>query len=163
MSEWAALSILHHAHGVGLEKLKLLEDAAEELKKGRTAEALPKLREVLTFFNGELRTHFLHEEDGLFPVLARIIGRMGPIGVMIDEHQSLWRAVDTLEEHVLALEQGNATSLAETERVATHIVWLLRSHIQKEDEMLFPLAERSLSPEGQLEVVQRIKAATVSA
>lgn len=163
MSQWEALTILHQAHAVGLEKLKLLEDVAEELKQGRSAEALLRLRQSLEFFNGELRTHFLHEEDGLFPVLARIIGRMGPIGAMLEEHQSLWRAVETLEEHLSELEQGSTPALSEVGKVATHIVWLLRSHIQKENEMLFPMAERYLSPEGKEEVVQRIKASRVSA
>ncbi|MBI4295380.1 MAG: hemerythrin domain-containing protein [Chloroflexi bacterium] len=159
MSDWETLTVLRQSHDAGLDKLKLLEDVAEELRQGRSVETLPRLRQLLRFFNGELRTHFLHEENGLFPVLARIIGRMGPIGAMIEEHQSLWRAVETLEEHVIALERGSAVGLAETEKVATHIVWFLRSHIQKENDMLFPLAERHLSQEGRWEVEHRIKAA----
>ncbi len=163
VTQWEALTILLEGHEKGLAKLALLESAAERLKQGRGADALPQLCEALEFFNGELRAHFLHEEDGLFPVLARVIGRMGPIGAMKEEHQSIWRAVDTLEERVTELERGSAGDLAETERVATHVLGLLRSHIRKENEMLFPLAERHLNDQGKEEVVHRIRAAMVSA
>lgn len=163
MSQWEALSILQRAHDGGLEKLRTLETVADELRRGGGADAMPRLREILRFFNGELRSHFLHEEAGLFLVLARVIGRMGPIAAMIEEHLSLWRAVDTLEEHVLELERGSLTDLGEVEKVARHILHFLRSHIQKEDSMLFPLAERSLSDELKQEVVHRMKATVVSA
>ena len=159
VTQWEALTVLLEGHEKGLAKLALLEGVVEKLKRGRVADALPRLHEVLEFFNGELRAHFLHEEDGLFPVLASVIGRMGPVEAMKEEHQSIWRTVGALEERIAELEQDSAGTLEEIERGATHVLGLLRSHIQKENEMLFPLAEHRLSDRDKQEVVHRIKAA----
>lgn len=162
MSEWKAMAILHQAHLIGLEKMNALEAAIEGLKRDPADVAIAQLRELLAFFNGELRTHFLQEEEALFPALSRAIGPMGPVAVMTEEHKSLGRAVDALEQALADLEHGSTQSTKEVQQVASHILWALRSHIKKEDGMLFPLAEAHLSERSRQEVTYRMKATTAA-
>lgn len=157
------IAILRHAHEVGEGKLKLLSETINEPDFAEDPAAIETLKDILKFFNGELRVHFRHEEEALFPALEKVIGRDGPVQVMLDEHQSLWMAIDRLEENVEALEdpQADHKEAAKTIRlVGSHIVGLLSSHIQKENLALFPIAEQSLSPLTLEEVSEQIKAIT---
>ncbi|MFQ5826416.1 MAG: hemerythrin domain-containing protein [Dehalococcoidia bacterium] len=162
MSVADPLGTLRRAHDIGLGKLKLLSGAVSGLNKGSNPAALGALKEVLLFFDGELRVHFRHEEEVLFPALERVIGREGPIAAMLDEHQSVWRAVDALREKTAQLEntaEENRGDIAhEIELVGTHIVGLLGSHIDKENGMLFPMAEQTLSATAIREIAERMKA-----
>jgi len=162
MPEWKAMDMLRQAHQVGLEKMHSMEAAIEGLKRDPADAAIAQLRQLLAFFNGELRHHFLHEEEALFPALSRAIGPMGPVAVMIEEHKSMGRAVDALEEALVDLEYGSTQSTKEAQQISSHILWALRSHIKKEDEMLFPLAEAHLGERDRQEVTCRMETTTAA-
>lgn len=155
------LDILRLAHRTALGELELLENSAKSLKQNNGI-ARGDLEKVFGFFDRELKVHFRHEEEIVFPYLARVIGREGPIAAMLDEHQTLWRAVDALHEKVgeLKVAQPDSTGkLTQTvQQIANHIVGFLRSHIQKEDNVLFPLAEEALDPQTLREMVAKIQA-----
>ncbi|MBF8265871.1 MAG: hemerythrin [Dehalococcoidia bacterium] len=155
------LDLLRSAHRTALGELELLEKASVALKRNEDA-AWIDLDKVFGFFDGELKVHFHHEEAILFPYLARVIGREGPIAAMLDEHQSLWRTLDVLHEKVDELKVAQPDSAGKialaVQQISSHIVGLLRSHIQKEDNILFPLAEEALDPETLREMVARINA-----
>lgn len=155
------LDLLRLAHRTALGELELLEKSAASLKRNGGV-AWGYLDKVFGFFDGELKVHFRHEEEIVFPYLARVIGREGPIAAMLDEHQTVWRAVDALHEKVeeLRLSQPDSSGkLVQTvQQIANHIVGFLRSHIQKEDNVLFPLAEEALDPQTLREMVSKIQA-----
>lgn len=155
------LDILRLAHREALGELELLEKSAASLKRN-DGTVVGDLDKVFGFFDGELKVHFRHEEEIVFPYLARVIGREGPIAAMLDEHQTVWRAVDALHEKVDELrvaQSDTAGKLAQTvQQIANHIVGFLRSHIQKEDNVLFPLAEEALDPQTLREMVFKIQA-----
>ncbi|MBI2953831.1 MAG: hemerythrin domain-containing protein [Chloroflexi bacterium] len=160
MENWEAMRILKAAHEVGLAMLDSLAQAATALREERRSEALRGFERVLHFFDGELKIHFDHEERALFPALSRIIGPAGPVGAMIGEHDSLWRCVDDFTEEIEVLRDDVAgaeqRTIAEIDRLANHIIWLLRGHINKEDTMLFPLAEKTLDERTKREVVENM-------
>lgn len=155
------IATLRQAHDIAVEKLGLLSTVARGLDEGSNPTALETLREVLQFFDSELGAHFRHEEVALFPALEKVIGREGPIMVMLDEHQSFWRAVDALKDKVVQLERASADDrpkrVQEVAGVVNHIVGLLDSHINKENNMLFPIAEESLSTSTMLEIAEQMK------
>ena len=155
------LDILRLAHRAALGELELLERSAASLKRNDGI-AWVDIDKVFGFFDGELKVHFRHEEEIVFPYLARVIGREGPIAAMLDEHQTLWRTVDALHEKVEDLrvaQPDSAGKLTQTiQQIANHIVGFLRSHIQKEDNVLFPLAEEALDPQTLREMVSKIQA-----
>lgn len=128
--------------------LARLEGALVSLE--REGGPLEPIGEFLAFCDGELEAHFAQEEENLFPRLERAIGPGGPMKAMLEEHLSLWKAEDALKEGLKAVREAPSPLSLEKARslvpVLRHILWLLRGHIQKEEKMLFPLAERFLSP-----------------
>lgn len=87
------------------------------------------------------RCHHGKEERRLFPLLeARGMPRSGgPTGVLLNEHE-LGRRL--LAEMAAALERGAPADFAPPAR---SYVKLMREHIWKEDQRLFPMAEQLLS------------------
>jgi hemerythrin-like domain-containing protein len=69
----------------------------------------------------------------------------------MDEHQVLWGLERELEA---ALEQRAAEPTA---RLSLAIVDLLRAHIHRENEVLFPMARALLGPAGLLAVARRLE------
>ena len=85
--------------------------------------------------------HHSKEEDRLFPLLeARGIPRDGgPIGCMCEEH-------DIGRSHVKRMRESiEAEDRASLRRASLEYVALLRGHIQKEDQVLFPMGLTALS------------------
>lgn len=93
------------------------------------------------------RCHHGKEEDLLFVQLERqgMPSHTGPIGVMRDEHERGRRCV----REINSIGRGNGP-LTQKEgdglrEAISEFVPLLRAHIQKEDGVLFPMAENLLS------------------
>jgi hemerythrin-like domain-containing protein len=94
------------------------------------------------------RVHHAKEEDRLFVVMTEhgFPGEAGPIGVMLAEHVAGRVHVAGLVE--VGAGEGELSG-PERARVALHVeeyVPLLVAHIQKEDNILYPMAERAVPP-----------------
>ena len=101
--------------------------------------------------------HGRKEEEGLFPVLLRRLGgEGGPVGVMLEEHEELRHYQKTLADNVPRLETDlEAVEVWTAVSVATDAVdRLLTFHIDKEDQVLFPMARAVLTPTEMSEVAQ---------
>jgi hemerythrin-like domain-containing protein len=95
------------------------------------------------------RCHHGKEEDLLFKELEKqgMPAGAGPIGVMLKEHEEGRACV----REIASIGDGNGP-LSHTEQDRLHqaiseYVPLLQAHIQKEDHVLFPMADRLLSQE----------------
>jgi hemerythrin-like domain-containing protein len=92
------------------------------------------------------REHHAREEGTLFPWLeARGFSRhAGPIAVMLAEHDEGRTLLATLEREIEASQAGagHARSRSGLLQAAERYVALLSEHIAKEDNVLFPLADR---------------------
>lgn len=117
------------------------------------------MKEILASLGPELVRHFSDEEEVLFPCLASVIGSRGPIAAMGDEHKVIQRSLALLREKGEKASNGGLPSSPTLEEVINYLVVFLRSHIKKEDSMLFPLAEKVLQPSLLEEVAAEIKAA----
>ncbi len=132
-------------HAVALEALKRLEAAAEALRIG--VPAAPQLaiaREVHGLLCGAVRRHNEDEERALFPLL----GDEAPIGPFLEEHETLWKLEADLSA---AIDRGDREQVA---RQGLEIVDLLRTHIRRENDVLFPMARALLGAKG-LAIVAR--------
>lgn len=101
--------------------------------------------------------HGRKEEEGLFPVLIRHIGSEGgPVGVMLEEHEALRHHQKTLASHAPRLETDLESKEAwNAVATATDAVdRLLAFHIEKEDQVLFPMARAVLTEAEMAEVAQ---------
>jgi hemerythrin-like domain-containing protein len=129
-------AILRCEHALILRALDALEAAAERLERGEPAlewwwsQLLDWLR---TFAD---RTHHAKEEGALFPAMTRagVPDEGGPIGTMLTEHS---RGRDLIA--AMASSAGRQRAAAARDYAA-----LLREHILKENEVLFPMADAVL-------------------
>lgn len=133
--------VLRDEHRVILEALSVVETAAGRLAGG---EALPDgwwedaVAWLRTFADG---SHHAKEERALFPAMVKagVPSEGGPIGVMLAEHEEG-------RECLRAMADGPA---AERAAAARQYVRLLRQHIDKENNVLFALAEFALDHQAQ--------------
>ena len=140
------VEILKEEHQVVLGKLKTLEWVFNNL--GQRAEVSPKLRELVEFFCVEFWVHFDKEEMGLFPEFDNFMPRgVGPLAAMISEHEVLRDTNDEMQEAIasyLALDDSEETKKS-IRQYGMHFIEFLRGHIQKEDGILFKMAEMHLT------------------
>jgi len=106
---------------------------------------------------GEVLSHFREEELALFPVLGRHIGASsGPIAMLMEEHAKFRQLELEFEAALAAIEScfqdGWADKLCDA---ADGIRDLLPPHIEKEDGVLFPMAE-SMLDEAEWTEVERL-------
>jgi len=125
--------------------LKVFEDLATQAVEGENFD-VERARDSLEFFRGFAdRCHHGKEEGHLFPRLAAygFSAESGPVAVMLEEHR-LGRGF--LREVAEALaEPEDERARDRFARAARSYVALLTAHIQKEDMILFPMADRTLS------------------
>lgn len=127
--------------------------------------SLRNWRTVRREIQGEVLSHFREEELALFPVLGRHIdSSVGPIATMMEEH-ALFRQLELqFEEALASLEAGLHDEWAEKlSGAGDEIGRLLPPHIEKEDSVLFPMAESMLEEEEWAEVRQLWKEALAAA
>lgn len=136
---------LKHEHQVIL----LVLTAAETEARRRTNLDLGKAAQMADFFrNFADKCHHAKEEGYLFPALVQrgMPQDEGPIAVMLSEHNQ-GRA------HVRAifaeLEKGTPDRMAVAADLEA-FVDLLRAHIGKEDNVLFPMADELLTEQDQV-------------
>jgi len=116
------------------------------------------LDDILDFFKEFIDTcHHGKEEKFLFPALqkAGVPREGGPIGVMLTEHEAGRKYVRQMRAIKKKLSDGlpNASDeFAETARLYSE---LLRNHIQKENTVLFQMADKVLSKKEQDQLVEQ--------
>ncbi len=140
-----AIEILMAEHQQILAAIGALEAFAAEARRGGGSAA--ELGRFVTFIREFADAHHhAKEEDLLFTAMveAGFPRESGPIGVMLHDHDQGRRLVGVLAE--LAQAPGPWTG-ADRERLhaaALGYATLLRGHIQKEDGILYPMAEARL-------------------
>jgi hemerythrin-like domain-containing protein len=131
-------------HDAVLVALQIL-DKVEAALEAKNEQALEHLGQLLDFFKGFVdRCHHGKEEDVLFPELERrgIKREGGPIGVMLMEHDAGRGHVRTISGELDRLRRGEAGALAAIRQSADAYRDLLRAHIHKENNILFPMADQ---------------------
>lgn len=141
-----------HIHIKGA--LRVLEAVAGRMERGEPVPAgdIEGLLEFLSVYAD--KCHHAKEEDCLFPaLLAKGMPREGgPIGIMLEEHVTGRDCIRRMREAVAG---GDHPAFA---RAARSYVALLVDHIDKEDDMLFPMADDTLSRDEDLRLSQAFQA-----
>jgi hemerythrin-like domain-containing protein len=146
--------VLKAEHRVIERVLGCLERIAEDCAEERRLDALPALQALdflQTFADG---CHHHKEEDILFPALEAkgFPARMGPLGQMRAEHAEGRRHVRAMAAAVEDAALGDPDCVDAFVTHARTYARLLRDHILKEDECLFPMAEVALSGDDRREL-----------
>ncbi|GAX91397.1 hemerythrin [Effusibacillus lacus] len=118
--------------------------------------AIRELAEMEKKFKSELEPHSEREEGGLFPVLGRHIGtQFGPIAVMEYEHGEAKRNLALFEERMGEI--GQSPAREQVQSVVSPLmtaIGILQEHFMKEENVLFPMAEKVLTEEEKEELLK---------
>ena len=138
-----AIDDLKHEHEAILSALQILEGMGTRVASGKNVD-----QKDIHNFIGFLREfadqcHHGKEEGILFPALikAGMPEKGGPIGVMLSEHDQGRNLIKDMEDAI-----SRNLNYAKFAEVAKEYANLLRAHIQKENHVLFPMAEQRLTP-----------------
>ena len=151
-----ATKALKHDHRIIERVLTVLEGLTAESQVG----SLATWRKVIDFIrNFADRCHHLKEEKIFFPALEeKGIPRVGgPVGIMLMEHEEARGYVRGMADAVTGCEKGLEPARAALVDNARGYVRLLREHIQKEDEILFQMADDVLTQEDQNHLLRQFE------
>jgi len=124
----------------------------ERLTRSPVESSLDNWKKALDFFRHFAdQCHHLKEEKILFPVMEEHgIPRDGsPIGMMLTEHEEGRGYVRSMLAAVSLIEAKNQAAKETLLEIARAYLRLLREHIQKEDEILFRIADDVIPPDEQ--------------
>lgn len=135
----------HEAVRTTLKILERISRAAAENGKIAYPDHLKQLFDFFTTFVD--RCHHSKEEEQLFPALEAVgVSREGgPVGVMLKEHQQGRDLVVKMKNAVRQYENGDKDSSRRFAKHAKAYIMLLDFHIDKENNVLFPMARNHLS------------------
>jgi hemerythrin-like domain-containing protein len=101
--------------------------------------------------------HHAKEENLLFPKMEErgYSSQVGPVAVMLHEHVIGRDYVKGMSEGIEEYENGNFQALNRIYENMNGYIELLREHIQKENNILFRLANNALSQNDQQELITK--------
>lgn len=147
---------LKQEHEGILLMLRVLERVAAKIESGEKADAdhLEKMVEFLRVFAD--RCHHGKEEDLLFPAMekAGIPRERGPIGVMLMEHEEGRGYIRKMADALARNKKGEPAALGDFAKAARQYLNLLTQHIQKENQVLFPMGDRVLPKDVQAKLTE---------
>ena len=106
------------------------------------ADFLDRIRQLVGFLS-ETETHYLREENALFPMIEKH-GLTGPTAAMWSEHQDIHVAEKKLFDFNSQSDTDFIKSLRKMSEPTIDLVNLLASHFNKENSILFPASLRLL-------------------
>lgn len=154
-----ATKILLEEHRVIERVLDALETAAHRLRDGDLVPSAIFIQatEFIKGFADDC--HHRKEEGVLFPAMqsAGVPSEGGPIGVMLAEHQQGRQLTSAMRTSAERFGADDVDARTELIHYTLQYVDLLRQHITKEDNILFPMAEQVLQGPAQAEVSEAIE------
>ena len=143
MSNKNPLDILRKEH----EKvLKILDSLEKNLDK----KDIKQSKDNISILEREFDKHSLNKEEKvLFPEIEKFIPREGgPTGMMIIEHKDLTESIKIFK---------NEKDFDKLSGIGSHIISLLREHIDKENNMLFMMADMHLDDKQKETILKKFK------
>lgn len=141
-----ATEILMDEHRTIERMLDVLEAAAKRLSSGQDVAPDIFLQAADFIKNYADGCHHNKEEDVLFVALVDhgMSREEGPVAVMLAEHVEGRRLTGAMRAAAEQMQSGDPAAAARVVENALGYVTLLRQHIQKEDQILFPMSDRTI-------------------
>lgn len=141
--------ILKQEHRIIEKALILIDNSTKKIEQDLL---LPKdvfLKLIDFIKNFADACHHAKEEDILFPHLVKkgLPKDEGPVGVMLIEHTQGRELIRKFQFYIDEVYAGKKEEYKNMEATASSYTELLRQHIFKEDNILFPLADKMFSKE----------------
>ncbi|MCU0473543.1 MAG: hemerythrin domain-containing protein [Bacteroidales bacterium] len=139
--------------------LSIMAKIAEDIKANKKF-YIKDVEQIVDFLQTFAdKCHHGKEETSLFPalVLAGIPKENGPIGVMLHEHTLGRGYIKEISNGLENCKIGNPCSSELIAANLTNYVNLLQNHIHKEENVLFPIANKALSEQKQKEIFKQFE------
>lgn len=150
-----ATSLLKTEHDAIKVMLRIMRAVSGKLDRGEEVDSqhLEDILEFLSVFAD--KCHHGKEEGILFQALeaAGMPREGGPIGVMLMEHDEGRGIISKLRDAVKAYTSGDRTAAGAIRNHMNAYASLLSQHIDKENNILYPMAESVLSEDKDKELV----------
>jgi hemerythrin-like domain-containing protein len=149
-----ATQILKDEHRLIECVLTALQTAASRLSQGAEISPTFFINAALFIKNFADVCHHRKEEGVLFVAMSEsgVPTEGGPIGVMLSEHEQGRTFTRGMEDAVQKWEVVDSSARIALVHNALGYVSLLRVHIHKEDNILFPMADRLIPPDRMTKV-----------
>ncbi len=160
-----ATEILMDEHRVIERVIEALETAVERLRGGESVEPEFFLQAADFIRNFADGCHHAKEEGVLFKAMeaSGMPAEGGPIAVMLVEHDQGRGYTAGMVEAAERLKQGDRGAVDRLIADATGYAALLRQHIQKEDQILYPMADQVIPAKQHDQVLQDCRTAEEAA
>ena len=135
-------------------------DAVQRLTLAPARQNVSRWQKALDFIRHFAdQCHHCKEEQVLFPALELhgIPTEGGPVGMMLLEHEEGRVLVRAMMDALARIEAGDDGAEAGLFDSAGHYLRLLREHIQKEDEVLFRMADEVIPADEQKRLLQEFE------
>jgi hemerythrin-like domain-containing protein len=135
-------------------------DAVQRLTLAPARQNLARWQKALDFIRHFAdQCHHCKEEQVLFPALEAhgIPTEGGPVGMMLVEHEEGRALVRAMLDGLARIEAGDDSAEAGLFDSAGQYLRLLREHIQKEDEVLFRMADEVIPEDEQKRLRQEFE------
>jgi len=134
--------------------LSIMEKISNDLEKGKDLN-IEHYAKIIEFIKGFAdKCHHGKEEDILFPAMVNhgIPKEDSPIAVMLKEHQLGRGYIKSLSSAFDEYKDGNKLAINNIISSSMNYVELLKNHIEKENNVLFMLADKVLNEAEQDEI-----------
>lgn len=152
--------VLKHEHRRIEERLDELSAALQALgDEGAQSRTLTRIEEVATYIDREMVAHHRKEEEGLFPVLAPYLDEQLNLDGRVADHEDL-NIMNGKFRAAIAdcrAEPEDRFAAQMLRGYGLYIVHLVLEHLLKEDQILFLVAEHSLTEAEEAEVFRRFR------
>ena len=151
------IAVLKHCHERIRKQLATMEKLLPHLAEhGADEQARQAAAAVIKYFDKAAHLHHDDEEQNLFPMLqstarggdAALLATLGP--EIVDEHRQMDAMWQSLHEQLRGIADGSAAVLASNE--VQRFADMYRSHMEKEEENIAPMALRLFSGEQMAEL-----------
>ena len=151
-----ATDILRHEHRAIESVLDSLDKAADAVKAGRQVPAWIFADGIDFIRNFADRCHHHKEEGRLFPKFAErgLSADSGPIAVMLIEHEQGRQHVRDAAAQFGNWTKGDAAAGDIMANELKAYIRLLREHIYKEDNILYPMGDQHISKDDDHQLVE---------
>ncbi len=152
------ITILKSDHEAVRTVLNNLDGYLKKISKvssdGLRNNLINQLNEITVFIDKDLEVHFKKEEDGLFPILGNYIGtETGPIHVMLLEHKQSRELSSEFKSKIKSYPY--AKEYNSIVNIGNAFIKLLSEHIDKEEQILFNIADMQLSQEEKRGITEK--------
>jgi hemerythrin-like domain-containing protein len=135
--------------------LRILDAISQKITSGGQVppKDLDGIAEFLSVFVDSC--HHGKEEDHLFPALEKggVPRAGGPIGILLEEHEQGRQIAACLKATFGEYAGGNKDAAGEISKAVGEYVTLLTQHIEKENNVLFPMADGRVNEAEDVRIV----------